>query len=107
MTSRRVRQIANFLDTTVESFRKRFVTRDEDGDVVLRLRSNGDCVFWNEGCAIYPVRPRQCRTFPFWKETLQSPSAWAEQREFCHGIDQGKLYSLDEIRAVVRGRATS
>ena len=39
-----------------------------------------DCVFFDreiKGCGIYPVRPTQCRTFPFWpyfkthKEELQ------------------------------------
>ncbi len=40
-----------------------------------------DCVFFDrqiKGCGIYPVRPTQCRTFPFWpyfkthKEELQA-----------------------------------
>jgi len=24
------------------------------------------CIFFENGCKIYPVRPQQCRTFPFW-----------------------------------------
>jgi len=24
------------------------------------------CIFFENGCKIYPVRPKQCRTFPFW-----------------------------------------
>jgi len=104
---RQVQRIAHFLGYDVPTFRSRFMTRDEDGEPVLRLEENGDCVFWDDGCTIYAVRPRQCRTFPFWSETLQSPAAWEEQKAFCHGIDEGKLYRLDEIRAVVRGRATS
>ena len=42
---------------------------------------HADCVFWegDAGCAIYPVRPTQCRTFPFWSEHLRSPEAWRER----------------------------
>lgn len=82
------------------------MTRDEDGEPVLRLKDNGDCIFWDAGCTIYSVRPRQCRTFPFWGEILESPEAWEAQKAFCHGIDEGKLYPIEAIRAVARGRAT-
>jgi len=27
-------------------------------------------------CTVYPVRPAQCRTFPWWKENLSSKEAW-------------------------------
>ena len=80
------------------------VTRN--GEAVLELKKNGDCVFWENGCTIYPERPRQCRTFPFWGETLRTPVDWSKLKEFCHGVDQGRLYPLEEIRAVFKGRAT-
>lgn len=88
------------------SFRKRYLAEDENGESVLVLKDNGDCAFWDDGCRIYPARPRQCRTFPFWKETLVSRKSWEELKDFCHGIDAGKLYSLQEIRSVKHGRAT-
>src|SRR5262249_8584025 len=42
--------------------------------VTLRERPNGDCVFYDQqkGCTIYEVRPRQCRTWPFWESNLKS-----------------------------------
>jgi hypothetical protein len=86
--------------------RRLYVTRDESGETVLKLKGNGDCVFWDNGCTIYPERPRQCRTFPFWSEALRSPSDWSKLKEFCHGVDTGRLYPLEEIRAVFKGRAT-
>jgi len=33
------------------------------------VEDSHDCIFFNReinGCGIYPVRPTQCRTFPFW-----------------------------------------
>ena len=53
------------------------------------------------GCTIYPVRPRQCRTFPFWPENLESPEAWEEATETCHGVGSGKLYRLEDIGSVL------
>lgn len=65
----------------------------------LRERSNGDCIFWdrNAGCTIYPVRPRQCRTWPFWNSNVASQEAWQEVRQVCPGAGQGELISAEEI----------
>ena len=106
VTPHRLRRIAGFLGLRVRALRRDYVTGDENGETVLRLKENGDCVFWKDGCTIYPERPRQCRTFPFWGETLRSPSDWSRLSEFCHGVDRGRLYSLEEIRGVFKGRAT-
>ena len=41
------------------------------------------CIFFNNGCEIYPVRPKQCRTFPFWdyfKDKIE------ELKKECPGI---------------------
>jgi Fe-S-cluster containining protein len=69
------------------------------GDISLIELPNGDCVFWSqEGCRIYPVRPVQCRTFPFWREYIRSPKGWAAAARRCPGIDQGPLHSAADIR---------
>jgi hypothetical protein len=106
VTPFRLRRIAGFLGLGERVLRRDFVTRDENGEMVLKLKDNGDCIFWDQGCTIYPERPRQCRTFPFWGETLRSPRDWSRLKEFCHGVDHGRLYPLQEIRAVFKGRAT-
>ena len=66
----------------------------------LKEFSNGDCVFFDHDtrkCEVYDDRPRQCKTWPFWKSNLKSPEAWAETCKECPGSGQGKLYQLDEI----------
>lgn len=52
-------------------------------------------------CAIYPVRPRQCSTYPFWKSILDRPgdSAWLLHSESCPGIDHGRAWTAEEIKA--------
>lgn len=106
LTRREVERVARWLKLTLTAFRRRYLVKDPEGDVSLRIRSNGDCIFWDRGCGIYPVRPRQCRTFPFWAETLKSLEAWVEVQESCRGAGQGKLYRQEEIRAILHGRAT-
>jgi Fe-S-cluster containining protein len=65
----------------------------------LRETANGDCVFYDktQGCTIYPVRPRQCRTWPFWESNVVTPEAWERTCEICPGSGQGDLISASEI----------
>lgn len=65
----------------------------------LREKANGDCVFYDrdQGCTIYPVRPRQCRSWPFWESHLQSPQAWGETCRVCPGAGTGDLIPAEEI----------
>ena len=63
-----------------------------------------DCVFLDreEGgkalCSIYPVRPQQCRTWPFWKENLESEESWEGAKQVCPGSGKGELYPVKQIR---------
>jgi uncharacterized protein len=65
----------------------------------LREKENGDCVFYEQGagCTIYDVRPRQCRTWPFWESNIRSPQAWEGTTRICPGSGQGELIPADEI----------
>ena len=65
----------------------------------LREKANGDCVFYDKaaGCTIYPVRPGQCRTWPFWDSNLKTPKAWQHTSEICPGSGQGDLIPVEEI----------
>jgi uncharacterized protein len=65
----------------------------------LREKLNGDCIFYDrkEGCTIYPVRPRQCRTWPFWESNVRTPEAWQRTCQVCPGSGQGELITAEEI----------
>jgi Fe-S-cluster containining protein len=70
----------------------------------LREKANGDCVFFDRtaGCTIYPVRPRQCRTWPFWQRNVETPQAWQQTCAVCPGSGQGELITAEEIIQRVR-----
>jgi Fe-S-cluster containining protein len=68
-----------------------------------------DCVFLDRDsqpgkalCSIHAVRPRQCRTFPFWPEILASRRAWQKTARLCEGIGRGPLIPADQVRLYAR-----
>lgn len=80
-------------------------TRGEGGTRrSLKEKSNGDCVFYDRtaGCTVYPVRPRQCRTWPFWECNTESPATWARAAAECPGCNQGELIPAEEITRRVK-----
>lgn len=71
------------------------------GQLSLREFANGDCTFLDgqtRRCTIYPVRPAQCRTWPFWNSNLVSPEAWEKAKGVCPGMGQGPLVPLEFIQ---------
>jgi Fe-S-cluster containining protein len=74
-------------------------TRPVGRRVSLREKANGDCIFYDpaDGCTIYPVRPRQCRTWPFWESNIVTPEAWEKTCEICPGSGLGELIPVEEI----------
>ncbi|MEQ9319974.1 MAG: YkgJ family cysteine cluster protein [Polyangiaceae bacterium] len=70
----------------------------------LYERFDGDCVLFDKetrGCTVYPVRPTQCRTWPFWERNVESAEAWEETCQQCPGSGTGELVTVDRIRTRV------
>ncbi|HOX37559.1 MAG TPA: YkgJ family cysteine cluster protein [Candidatus Brocadiia bacterium] len=93
--------IAAFLDKPLAEFDREFVRLAAFGRS-LKEHPNGDCYMWRDGvgCSIYPVRPRQCRTFPFWNVYLGSPEDWSRAARRCPGVNHGKLHTAAEIERI-------
>ena len=102
-----VGQIAELRGETPEKIGQQFI-RLVGSSLSLIEHPNGDCVFYdreNRGCKIYPVRPRQCHTWPFWVSNLRSKEAWEETCKVCPGAGRGEFVSAEEVQrraAVIR-----
>ncbi len=74
--------------------------------VSLLEKENHDCTFWNnaEGCTVYEARPVQCRTYPFWASAVEDWESWNREAVHCPGIGQGRVYTRDEIEALLAMR---
>ena len=94
-------QLAAYLDLPEREVRERHCRTVDMGGITqlsLREQDNYDCVFWDEGgCSVYPARPLQCRSFPFWPAQLADQESWRAAGEECPGIGVGPLHSAIEI----------
>ena len=93
-------RLAEHLSLSLGEFEHRYVRRLQ-GRYSLTEKSNYDCVFYRsgKGCLVYPARPGQCRTYPFWSRVMASRATWAVETDKCPGIgcDDTRV-GADEIR---------
>jgi uncharacterized protein len=102
MTPPEIEAVATFLGISTDDFGRRYLRRVGSW-LSLTEKPNHDCVFWDDGCTVYPARPTQCRTFPFWPENIATPGAWEAVVHQCPGAGTGKHYDLVEIRRLSQG----
>ena len=84
-------------------FRRRYLQRLEEGELVLASGKGGRCIFLGDNgqCRVYTVRPVQCRTYPFWPELAGNARAWNSEARRCEGVNQGKVIPVTTIRRYV------
>ena len=69
-----IEAIANYLNLTIEYFAKKYLIRVKNRYSLkeFKVKELGyACIFFDTEkriCKIYDVRPKQCRTFPFWEQ---------------------------------------
>ncbi|OHD11779.1 MAG: hypothetical protein A2Z96_07745 [Spirochaetes bacterium GWB1_48_6] len=93
-----------------EEFIKKYCRWEDFGTgemLSLVEKKNFDCIFWDNGCTVYPARPLQCRAYPFWENPMKSLQTWNYEARFCPGINQGKLHSPEVIKQWLKERADS
>jgi Fe-S-cluster containining protein len=82
-----IAQMAAHLNLSFEEFSSQYVRKVDDRLSLIEDSINYDCVFLqNNRCTIYPVRPKQCRTFPWWPSMLRTRKDWEDAAAFCEGI---------------------
>ncbi len=88
LTPAEMQKIADYLEIPIERFKADYL-RKVRYRYSLKERQNGEsfeCIFFDgvaKNCSIYPVRPSQCATFPFWDYFRQHIE---EVTEECPGI---------------------
>lgn len=93
-------RMAAHLGMKADAFHRKY-TRVKNR-LLLKERDDGSCVMLgkDDKCMVYPVRPRQCSSYPFWDEILANDFTWLLEKNMCPGIDVGKKYSPEEIDAI-------
>lgn len=89
-------QISAFLKLPFNEFTQKYVKKVGYKFSLIEKPYNNEyaCVFFDEEskkCSIYDVRPKQCRTFPFWDGFRDTTSKDYELLlEMCPGIELDK-----------------
>ena len=96
VSMKEIKQIANYLNISKKQFLAKYVRKVHDY-LSLIEKNNGDCIFFDKGCQIYKYRPLQCKSFPFWKGNLTSKEIWDNVATTCPGMNNGKLFTKEEI----------
>lgn len=105
VTDEDIAAIARHLAISEQEMRARYVRQVAARTSLIEDPVSKDCVFLRpagqgaRSCAIYPVRPVQCRTWPFWPSNLDTPDTWALAQVKCRGVNRGALHTCDEIDA--------
>ena len=104
LTASDVKHIAKATKTSKDQVIEKFCRTVRIGvaeRLSLQEKENFDCIFWEEdGCIIYKHRPVQCKTYPFWSANIISQEVWDQVGKSCPGVNQGPLYTKDEIEYI-------
>ena len=88
LSAQEIDEIAAHLNISKEEFLSRYTRSVFGRRSLIEDKTTFDCVFLKDKkCNIYSARPKQCRTFPWWRENLTSLDSWKEMAERCEGVD--------------------
>jgi Fe-S-cluster containining protein len=89
-------------------FRRRYLQRLPDGDLVVASKSDGRCVFLEVSgrCGVYPVRPTMQHVSVL-AEIVSGQTDWKRESRRCEGIDRGEVVSLPAWEACQRLSCTT
>ncbi len=105
VTRPEIKLIADFLKIEPKQLRQKYLRRVGFRATIIEQPSTKDCIFLRRAdglkkCMIYPVRPNQCRTWPFWSDNLVNANAWNKAAQRCDGINRGRIFGAEEIEKI-------
>lgn len=107
-SSQEIEKIISFMNINADTFKADYLIKLVDNGYGIRMKitviaqalnKKGPCMLLSAKgkCSVYPVRPMQCRTYPFWSEILISEAKWNSEIERCEGIQQGEIIETEYI----------
>ena len=101
---------AQFVDTLFQ-YDGRTVHVDDSGEriildyPVMKSKEDTTCIFYKDGCTIYPFRPKACRLFPFRVEEESNEQGditlSIAYNESCPGMGKGKIADRKRLERLV------
>ena len=115
VTRPEIELIAELLEISIGRLKRDYLKRVALRTSIIEDPLTKDCIFLREAhgpigidgrkqCAIYTVRPSQCRSWPFWPSNLASGKAWNETTRKCLGVNRGRLHNCEEIKRIKKSK---
>ena len=100
VTNEEIEVLARRLAMSESEFREGYTRSVGAEEPSLQEKPNLDCIFYDSdaGCQVYEDRPKQCRTWPFWRRVVRSEATWETEAASCPGMDMGQFRDVDSIR---------
>ncbi len=105
ITQEEMEAMAKQLEISLDLFKRKYTRQKDNRYALIEKKSANneyDCIFLKDKkCTIYQLRPKQCRTFPWWKENLNTEESWKLAAQDCEGINlDAPLIPYEEIKKV-------
>jgi len=88
VNGKEIKAISEFLGIETSRLMEEYLLKVSYRFAIREIKTDGNyaCIFFDnkrKGCSIYPARPNQCRTFPFWSYFKDRPEEAARE---CPGV---------------------
>ena len=81
-----IRRAAKHLGMSASAFTKEYLIKTADG-WAISVTAKKPCVFLSAGgCTINDAKPKQCATFPYWKEYVAKDGTLTDFDRPCPGV---------------------
>lgn len=108
LTEEDILAAAKYVGLRPAEFESRYVYRTRHTRRLRKPGNGSQCHFLGaSGCGIHPVKPVQCRLFPFWPELVGQRKAWAATAKWCPGIGVGKLIQIGTAMEIANEMTTA
>ena len=94
-----IQKMAAFLNMFPNEFYEKYVTKSDCYNI-LKSRKGACIMLQDSMCVVYPARPQQCATWPFWPENVRRHVWYGEVKKRCPGVGRGRKYTLEEIESI-------
>ena len=103
LSNKDIIRLSKFTKLKYDDFIKLYCDKTDGFTHFKEKKNSSKCIFLDKKkCSVYKARPIQCRTWPFWKENMNTKKWNNEISKLCPGINKGGKFSKKDIDKVIK-----
>ena len=89
VSAEEISRMADHLDMNYMDFRIQYLTKYHNQNI-LKSKYNLDCIFLesDSSCKVHPVKPDQCKKWPYWPEMIHDEESFEDGQSYCEGLKE-------------------